>query len=352
MANSPSRTPLIVLPVLTVIVLCLALVAIASRQDATALFSSNVDEEVSRLANIPWLSKEGREDERARKIAQEKREAQERRKQMLKVSEKMERLQLLRAEKAVGMKLKAQRDSYITKAKVRQTMADNIQEHSSKLKHAAHLIEHKEQRLSQSKYQPLQLNLDKMQQMLLTAKELLSDDKASLHAREKKVLEQRHAAQKAAQEGDLGSLRKAEALLPDLKDIAAGERAQVKADRRRMEQISAEVSKISKSIKEVRGQMDREKKDEETLMDVSSRENAIAQLISDKAQYFDDLAAVDAAKLRYNKVLELLHERHSDHKQAKQSLAAISNNIQDWKRKEARDVASLKSAARALRAQH
>lgn len=58
-----------------------------------------------------------------------------------------------------------------------------------------------------------------------------------------KVLEQRHAAQKAAQEGDLGSLRchrrelcdvllmfvsrKAEALLPDLKDIAAGERAQV-----------------------------------------------------------------------------------------------------------------------------
>ena len=47
-----------------------------SRQDATALFSSKVDEEVSRLANIPWLSKEGREDERARKIAQEKREAQ------------------------------------------------------------------------------------------------------------------------------------------------------------------------------------------------------------------------------------------------------------------------------------
>lgn len=68
-------------------------------------------------------------------------------------------------------------------------MADNIQEHSSKLKHAvrddcrpqrcnhlqAHLIEHKEQRLSQSKYQPLQLNLDKMKQMLLAANEVTLD---------------------------------------------------------------------------------------------------------------------------------------------------------------------------------
>eukprot|EP00960_Hanusia_phi_P037619 753036-Hanusia_phi.AAC.5 len=156
-SRSPSRTPFIVLPFLTIVVLCLTLVAMARRREPSSLFPSRVDSEISRLANIPWLSKQGRAEARARKIAEERRVAQGEacvllHEELTRIREEEAALESLReggeaarpgmrdvpphprpvlesffqgpsrvsclmsqAEKAVAMQLKAQRDEYIHK---------------------------------------------------------------------------------------------------------------------------------------------------------------------------------------------------------------------------------------------